>query len=121
MEGGHGTIDSQLFQTPYQATIKINSNQNWCLTVVYGHPEVSKRGQVWNLLKSLCSSDETPWIVFGDFNEILQDYEKWGGQRQPESQLNQFRSVLEECNLKDLGYSGQSLQGVIKGKAVLNF
>lgn len=29
-------------------------------------------------VKCLCPSEETPWLVSGDFNEILKDDEKWG-------------------------------------------
>ena len=40
----------------------------------------------------------------GDFNEILKSHEKSGGRLQPYGQMDQFREVLYECNLLDLGY-----------------
>ena len=42
----------------------------------------------------------------GDFNEIVSMGEKWGGADKRDSQMEQFRSALEECDLCDLGFIG---------------
>ncbi|KAF5464768.1 hypothetical protein F2P56_014820, partial [Juglans regia] len=63
-------------------------------------------GVTWRLIKELCSGDGKAWLVCGDFNEILMQNEKNGGKRRPESQLDDFREMLDTCALKDLGYSG---------------
>lgn len=47
-----------------------------------------------------------PWLVCGDFNEILYSYEKVGGTPREERIMLDFRNVLEECQLMDIGYSG---------------
>lgn len=41
------------------------------ITAVYGHPDVSGRSSLWNLMKSLSMGTLTPWLCFGDFNEII--------------------------------------------------
>ena len=46
-----------------------------------------------------------PWLCGGDFNEILKSHEKSGGRLRPYGQVDQFREVLDECNLLDLSYS----------------
>lgn len=40
----------------------------------------------------------------GDFNEILEDCEKLGGSQRASDQLTEFRQVLDDCELCDLGY-----------------
>lgn len=47
------------------------SYRKWHLIRVYGHPDTSRRNEVWNLFWSLKSSDDIPWLVLGDFNEVL--------------------------------------------------
>lgn len=51
---------------------------------------------------------DKPWLVFGDFSEVLQFSEKWGGKARFEKQMNDFLEVLETFELKDLGYEGSS-------------
>lgn len=47
-----------------------------------------------------------PWIVLGDFNEILYNFEKEGGRPRSQSQLQAFHDALSECGLSDMGYEG---------------
>ena len=42
----------------------------------------------------------------GDFNEVLLSSEKEGGQPKSQVCLDRFREALEECDLTDLGFSG---------------
>jgi hypothetical protein len=44
----------------------------------------------------------------GDFNEILLVCEKEGGQPRQQGYMDQFREALEECELTDLGFVGDS-------------
>ncbi|KAA3460773.1 reverse transcriptase [Gossypium australe] len=48
-----------------------------------------------------------PWLVAGDFNEIMFSFEKQGGRIREERQMEAFREVLEDYELADLGFSGQ--------------
>lgn len=47
-----------------------------------------------------------PWLCAGDFNEILDLSEKWGGNGQQRSLMEAFKNTLEVCELHDLGYRG---------------
>ena len=55
-----------------------NGAQPWRATGFYGHPDSGMRPISWKLLESLKSQCHMPWIVFGDFNEILNSDEKLG-------------------------------------------
>ena len=48
-----------------------------------------------------------PWVVFGDFNEILSFDEKLGWLDRDARQLEGFRECLSNCGLFDLGFVGQ--------------
>jgi len=46
------------------------------------------------------------WLCVGDFNEVLLSSEKEGGQPKSQVCVDRFREALEECDLTDLGFSG---------------
>ncbi|KAH1032171.1 hypothetical protein J1N35_044345 [Gossypium stocksii] len=45
-----------------------------------------------------------PWLVVGDFNEIMNSFEKKGGRLRSECQMSDFHDVLDDCGLDDLGF-----------------
>ncbi|GMI92929.1 hypothetical protein HRI_002962200 [Hibiscus trionum] len=85
----------------------VDSNNIWRFTGFYGNPVTAQRDLSWNLLRSLNTSPNSPWLVAGDFNEILLASEKKGGRVRPSRQMNAFSSALNDCELSDLGYSGR--------------
>lgn len=50
--------------------------------------------------------DEIPWLVLGDFNEILDLSEKVGGRNRIERQMESFREALSDYASGDLGFRG---------------
>ncbi|KAF5451994.1 hypothetical protein F2P56_027039 [Juglans regia] len=79
---------------------------SWYLTGIYGHPEASRRLETWNMIKSLAVTSDRGWLMMGDFNEILSNYEKRGGRIRQECQMRDFRQFLDECEMMDLGFNG---------------
>ncbi|KAL9686603.1 hypothetical protein QQ045_030996 [Rhodiola kirilowii] len=78
------------------------------VTLFYGDPVTGNRWRSWDLLRRIHDSFPVaiPWTVIGDFNEILCSSESQGPNSRPNWQMNNFRSVLDDCNLSDLGYVG---------------
>lgn len=58
------------------------------------------------ILRDLCDETSLPWVVAGDFNELLHADEKDGGPVRREGQMQLFRDTLLYCDLFDLGFSG---------------
>ena len=61
----------------------------------------------WKILDSLKRLCHMPWIVFGDFNEILNSDEKLGWLDRDARQMEGFRECLCNCGLIDMGFVGQ--------------
>lgn len=79
---------------------------SWRFTGIYGHLVRLLRHQTWSLLRQIDDLRSVPWVVMGDFNEILDASEKWGGRHQPVSGMNDFQEAIDQCALTDMGFSG---------------
>lgn len=76
------------------------------MTGFYGHPTTRLRHLSWQAIRDLCDDDTLPWVIVGDFNEILHADEKQDGRRRGELQMRGFREVVGYAELIDLGFVG---------------
>lgn len=79
----------------------------WRLIGFYGAPEENNRHKSWDLLRRLNTSSHMPWMVVGNFNEIMFSFEKKGGRIHNEWNIVRFREVLSKCNLSDVSFTGK--------------
>ncbi|XP_031124299.1 uncharacterized protein LOC116026992 [Ipomoea triloba] len=78
----------------------------WRFTGFYGCPERVRRSESWNLLKQLAVRNSLPWVVLGDFNDILYPNEKRGGNPQPRRLIEGFSDTVETSGLRDFKFEG---------------
>ena len=81
-----------------------NPDLQWRFTGIYGFADAARKHETWSRIRSLQCNASLPWLVAGDFNEILWSHEKLGLGPRQEGSMKAFRDVLDECGLKDLGY-----------------
>ncbi|KAL5798041.1 hypothetical protein ACOSQ2_002861 [Xanthoceras sorbifolium] len=86
--------------------VTLDSGSCWRFSGMYGNPEAAQRVHSWELLRRLKGMSSLPWLIGGDFNEILRLDEKEGGAARPPFLINNFHEVLDSCDLGDLGCSG---------------
>ncbi|XP_060961152.1 uncharacterized protein LOC133031663 [Cannabis sativa] len=73
----------------------------------YGAPVVSQRKFTWELLTKLKDSAPLmPWLVMGDFNEIISHLDKLGGPLKNETQIDDFRTAIDKSGLQELNFDG---------------
>jgi hypothetical protein len=53
---------------------------------------------------------DLPWVMLGDFNEILSNQEKEGGNLRPQRCMQQFRDALVDSELSDMGFMGEKFR-----------
>nr|XP_023928295.1 uncharacterized protein LOC112039646 [Quercus suber] len=78
----------------------------WMLTCFYGWPEASQKHKSWALLNHLRSFVDGPWCCIGDFNAIIHSSDKQSRFPPSFKQMDDFRKVLDDCSLVDLGFVG---------------
>ncbi|XP_024196014.1 uncharacterized protein LOC112199199 [Rosa chinensis] len=84
----------------------IGSARVFRFTGICGVATMADRIITWNLLRTLAAQLNMPWIVVGDFNEILCLEDKSGGPPCNIAQMNRFRQALVDCDLMDMGFVG---------------
>jgi hypothetical protein len=70
--------------------VKLSDSVSWRFTGFYGNPEAHKRTESWNLLRWLAQFNSLPWLVCGDFNEIVDFREKLGIHDRSQSRMRNF-------------------------------
>ena len=82
------------------------------VTMVYGSNCRKERRLLWDELETVSTSSQLcglPWIVLGDFNEIIYPTEHSSADQLSSFRgMRDFRECLERCSLADLQYSGHN-------------
>jgi hypothetical protein len=79
--------------------------QRWHGTFVYGELKASEHHQMWTLLRRIRPLSSEPWMMTGDFNEAMWQGEHFSHTRRSERLMRDFREVLSDCDLHDLGFA----------------
>ena len=85
---------------------ELGSTDVFRFTGLYGYAATADRIETWDLLRTLASQSDSPWIVAGDYNEVLCLADKSGGPPRGAAQMNRFRQALVDCDLLDMGFVG---------------
>nr|GMD54280.1 uncharacterized protein LOC109157277 [Ipomoea batatas] len=73
------------------ATVVLDiGSPEWRFTGFYGFQERGRRRDSWNFLRTLAGLSTLPWVVTGDCNDLLHQYEKRGRVPHPEWLLKGF-------------------------------
>lgn len=71
---------------------------------IYGHPEGINKSKTCALIKQFSVGVSGPWQLGGDFNEVLNGDEKWGGSLRRDEHMHDFQEVVDSNHLVDLGF-----------------
>ncbi|KAM1172357.1 hypothetical protein ACFX2G_022945 [Malus domestica] len=79
---------------------------HWRFTGFYEHQATKERQISWDIMRQLATSCSLPWLIGGDFNELLGIHEKEGGPVCPMNQIMAFQNAVCDCHLHDLDFLG---------------
>ena len=66
-------------QEIYTMVRDISSNSSWLMSAIYASPKFVERLLLWENLSKVVELHNLPWIIAGDFNEVLVEEDKFGG------------------------------------------
>lgn len=105
MWGNHINL-VELSVTKNHIDVMIEGDEKWRLTGIYGEPNWDWKERTWTNLRDLHELYKIPWLVLGDFNEILFNSEKERGNLRPVRFMQEFQNCLDHCGLGDMEYVG---------------
>ncbi|XP_074298734.1 uncharacterized protein LOC141629661 [Silene latifolia] len=83
----------------------LQSNFTWQCSVVYGFNKNADRKELWQSLLDFHSSIQGPWMVMGDFNNVLNMDERIGAPVTL-AEVKDFQECVDACGLYDLSSTG---------------
>lgn len=78
----------------------------WLLSAIYASLRFAERCLLWENLEVVAGLHSMPWVIAGDFNEVLMGEEKFGGNPISMNGALQFQECLDICRMIDIGFSG---------------
>lgn len=78
----------------------------WRCTGMYGEFRWAHKYKTWERMRCLHQDNNMPWLLIGDLNEIQFLSGKEGGNPRPPQYTQAFQSVIDDCELWDMGYIG---------------
>ncbi|KAL7210976.1 hypothetical protein ACSBR2_013959 [Camellia fascicularis] len=84
----------------------LSSPTSWLFSAIYASPCFNTRKILWENLKIFADVHNLPWLLMGDFNEVLTSTEKFGGQPINHRRALLFKDCLDHYRLIDMGISG---------------
>jgi exonuclease III len=84
-----------------------NNDDSWRATSIYGYSNHHQKPRTCELISDLSSSNHHEnWLLFGDFNLILNSNEKYGGRHNCDNTASLCHNTFNSCSLTDLGFHG---------------
>lgn len=85
-------------------------------TCIYGPTDFKRRLALWEKLSRIGVNRQESWCVFGDFNDLLHNGEKYGGVWRKDESFEPFNQMVKACRLVELqshgnGFTWSGLRG----------
>ncbi|KAK2396003.1 hypothetical protein QL285_057684 [Trifolium repens] len=78
---------------------------NW-LTAIYAFNHLEQRKMLWKELEAIHYSQQGPWCLIGDFNNVVKAADRVGGKLFHESKYADLVSFMDKAGLSDMDFRG---------------
>ncbi|OIS98432.1 hypothetical protein A4A49_60914, partial [Nicotiana attenuata] len=79
---------------------------NYIMTIVYEYNSKEERKEFWSYLRDISQRNHMPWLIVGDFNTVLKQDDRIGGNPIIIGEIIDFHDCMEECGLIEIPQSG---------------
>lgn len=89
------------------STITLDTDSpKWRFARYYGYLERSRQREPWQLLRALAGLSTLPWVIKGDYNDLLHQNEKRGHHPHPNWLVTGFSEAVADCGFQDFAFTG---------------
>ena len=89
------------------ATLKVHaSNLSRLFSAIYASPRQAERRILWSNIEEVGRLHSMPWLMIGDFNEVLCGEDKFEGKQININRAMEFKAYLDSCSFVGLGFAG---------------
>ncbi|XP_074283590.1 uncharacterized protein LOC141608133 [Silene latifolia] len=81
------------------------TRESWWMSMVYGYNRIAEREALWESLCNMSCLVDGPWVVLGDFNNVLAMNERIGSEVTV-AELKGFQDCVDSCGLMDIPAQG---------------
>lgn len=86
--------------------LNISGQLNFMMTVVYAYNTKEDRRPLWSYLYDLSQIIQLPWLVAGDFNAMMRQDDRIGGNPILMGKMIEFQECIEDSGLIELPHFG---------------
>lgn len=79
---------------------------SFLISTIYASPNPMKRKSLWDYLGVLDAQINELWVIAGDFNAIIDGFERVGGANSTKNRCMHLREFMFNNSLHDLGFNG---------------
>ena len=79
---------------------------NWLISAIYASPKFVERCMLWENLKMLASLHNLPWAIIGDFNEVITEDKKSGGNPISQRRVKAILDCMDNYHMMNMGFVG---------------
>ncbi|XP_049364489.1 uncharacterized protein LOC125829284 [Solanum verrucosum] len=83
-----------------------HQSQKWLITLVYAKCNAEDRLMLWEDIYQLSTDMDSPWLIGGDFNVVLNAEEKIGGLPIHDTDHEDFDICIHSCELAEIQFKG---------------
>ncbi|KAI8546418.1 hypothetical protein RHMOL_Rhmol07G0115600 [Rhododendron molle] len=86
--------------------VRFEDGKLWRYTGIYASIDMREMRLIWDEVSNFRIQGDVPWVIMGDFNAIVSNEEKRGGNEKDDWELRDFQQFIRSNQLIDVGYVG---------------
>ena len=106
----HREVNLKLIQTDEQfihvEIYSLGQSLKFVALVIYAFNQLDRRKELWNKIEDIGRNLNGPWIVIGDFNNVLDSQDRIGGNNVVETKVRDLKTMMSNMGLFEADMKG---------------
>ncbi|CAK8532356.1 unnamed protein product [Lathyrus sativus] len=83
-----------------------NDNFMFWMTAIYAQNQLHHRKKLWQDIEKICANQTGPWMLIGDFNNVMKIEDRIGGNEVTENEYKDLIEMMSKTELYALDHQG---------------